>query len=138
MLPLSCKRTIFLAAALTLPACTTCRQSNVDDWHVRVYQESKRTGICSLHHGPLVRRTVYAYSHFDRGTIDWDEIGGKLSTKYPNCLDAMYSRTRSKDFHKPEVVQFCPVCQQRFEEEFKRWQETHVRKDSRASWSPSG
>src|SRR5260221_10020290 len=112
---------ISVAAALTLSACAANTKSSADAWHIRGDQELKRTGICSLHRVPLVRQTVYGYSHFNRSTIDSDEVGARLSTKYPNCLDTMYSRTKSKDFHEPEVVQFCPVCQHRFDEESKKW-----------------
>src|SRR4051794_23894651 len=100
-----------ITIAASFASCTTPTSSR--HAHVELYRQSQRTGICALHHVPLVSRAVFEYD-FTQGTVDWDETGFALVEKYPNVLDPGYSETRSREYPKPVTIRICPVCQQRF------------------------
>src|SRR5438067_779664 len=112
--PLTCLAAVAIVACLT--SCTTPARAR--HAHVDLYRDSQRTGICALHHVPLVSRTVFEYD-FAQGTVDWDEAGFALVEKYPNVVDSMYSQKRSHAFPKPVRVRICPVCQRLFDSEIK-------------------
>src|SRR4051812_26637220 len=105
-----------IAIAASFASCTTPTPTRSAD--VELYRQSRRTGICALHHVPLVSHAVFEYD-FAQGTVDWDETGFALVEKYPNVLDPMYSETRSREYPKSVTVRICPVCQQRFDSESK-------------------
>jgi hypothetical protein len=115
---------LYTAAIVLLSSCAMHGPREAP--YVRVARDSERTGICSIHRVPLVRRSVYKYSHFDTGTVCWDEAGGAVSQKYPNVLDPSYSPTRSRDYHDPAVVRICPVCQRLFDREVKTWRPQNI------------
>jgi hypothetical protein len=105
-----------LAMIACLTSCTAPARSR--HAHVDIYRESARTGVCTLHHVPLVSRTEFEYD-FTQGTVDWDEAGFALVEKYPNVLDSMHSQKRSRQYPKSVRVRICPVCQGSFDSEIK-------------------
>ena len=85
-------------------------------WY-QIRKASDDSGICLLHHVPLQRTVVYQWSHFDTTIIDPDEADFRAQRKYPNSLSYIYRRMPSADFHDKKIEVYCPVCQQRFEQE---------------------
>lgn len=103
--------------ALLLVSCAIDEQDRYDS----VRKASKASGICAIHHVPLTRTVAYEYSHYDEGTVDLDESALALWGKYPNIIDPYCEKTRSRDYHDPKVVYFCPICQRGFDDESKIW-----------------
>ena len=83
----------------------------------QIRKASDDSGICVLHHVPLQRTVVYQWSHFDTTIIDPYEADLRAQWKYPNSLSYIYRRMPSADFHDKKIEVYCPVCQQRFEQE---------------------
>src|ERR1051326_5615893 len=106
-----------LVCAVTM-SCTSGWHPYVG--HVRIYEESKRTGVCALHHVPLVTVNAYAYDFAFGAAIDWTTAGMKATEKYPNVLNAVQSREKTKENHIPIKVLICPICQQKFDEYMRK------------------
>jgi hypothetical protein len=86
----------------------------------RVYAESRRSGVCSIHHVPLTEAVVYQFD-VERGLVHWDEAGSATSQKYPNVLDVSYSFVKSREYRLPVREKYCQICQRLFEREKKTW-----------------
>ena len=104
--------------AFILLACAS-EQSRVEHADA-VRKASLASGICTLHHVALQRTVVYGYSHFDVAILDPSVAEHRAALKYPLSLDYFQRRRPSPDFHNREVAVYCPVCQQRFEQETHR------------------
>ena len=107
-----------VAVVLAIASCA--KPPKPAEWAYGVSEQSQQSGVCTIHHVPLRRSTVYQYD-VRQGLIHWSEAGYALSEKYPNVLDVSYARAKSRDYPDPVTQQFCPVCQSRFDAEIKSW-----------------
>src|SRR4029077_20223084 len=72
-------------------------------------------GVCPVHHVPLQRSVVYAWSHSSNCPDPRPECPDdgffRREEKYPLRLSYSERRTHSGAFHKRKVSErFCPVC----------------------------
>src|SRR5690349_15031453 len=93
---------------LVLLACES-ESTQMARWH-QIRKASDDSGICALHHVPLVRTVVYQWGHFDTTIMDASEADLRAQTKYPNSLSYIYRRMPSADFHDKKIEVYCPVC----------------------------
>ena len=103
-----------LPAVLLLFALASCvSESEQQARSTEVRNQSLRSGFCTIHHVPLVHATVYQWS----STTSVLDPQDRAQARYPNALPYDMRRELSPQFHDKTVEAYCPICQDRFEQE---------------------
>jgi hypothetical protein len=90
-----------------------------------------KSGVCPVHHVPLQQSVVYAWSHSWNVSDPRPEYPVDLyfrrEEEYPMRLSYGERRSPSRDFRRKKTSErFCPICQQLFEADLRRFSSNHV------------
>jgi hypothetical protein len=82
----------------------------------KIWRDSQRSGICTLHHVQLKRHTVTFYMWQGPPDLHVREYN-LMERKYPNVREAIDDRFRPRHFPCKITVGVCRICQKHFDDE---------------------